>query len=109
MKKGEKAIFTIPLELGYEESGSPPLIPPNATLQFEVEMLSWATVRYVCKYGGLLKKSVRDGERWAYPKNADEVLVPIYLGSFFMEIQRTLTIGCYFQRLLLFLLNALIP
>lgn len=75
MKKGEKAIFTIPPELGYGESGSPPLIPPNATLQFEVEMLSWATVRDVCKDGGLLKKTVRDGERWAYPKDADEVLV----------------------------------
>lgn len=75
MKKGEKAIFTIPPELGYGETGSPPLIPPNATLQFEVEMLSWTSVRDICKDGGLLKKTVRDGERWAYPKDADEVLV----------------------------------
>jgi FK506-binding protein 4/5 len=37
-------------------------------------MLSWTTVRDVCKDGGLLKKIVRDGERWAYPKDADEVL-----------------------------------
>jgi FK506-binding protein 4/5 len=74
MKKGEKAIFRIPLELGYGESGSPPIIPPNTTLQFEVEMLSWTTVRDVCKDGGLLKKTVRDGERWAYPKDTDEVL-----------------------------------
>ena len=29
MKKGERAIFTIPSKLAYGEVGSPPLIPPN--------------------------------------------------------------------------------
>ncbi|KAE8660962.1 hypothetical protein F3Y22_tig00116944pilonHSYRG00188 [Hibiscus syriacus] len=40
MKKGENAVFTIPPELGYGESGFPPSIPPDATLQFDVELLS---------------------------------------------------------------------
>jgi FKBP-type peptidyl-prolyl cis-trans isomerase FkpA len=38
LNKGSKALFFIPSELGYGETGSPPLIPANAELLFYVEL-----------------------------------------------------------------------
>ncbi len=76
MKKGEKAMLTIKPEYGYGAQGSPPTIPPDATLQFEVELLSWNSVKDItpAKDGGVIKSIITEGEGYAMPKNADEVL-----------------------------------
>ena len=73
MKKGELAKFTLTSDFAYGASGSPPKIPANATLVFEVELLSFGKpLLDICHDGGLIKEVVRKSRDWKKPKKNDD-------------------------------------
>eukprot|EP00411_Alexandrium_monilatum_P011778 CAMPEP_0175323062 /NCGR_PEP_ID=MMETSP0093-20121207/72790_1 /TAXON_ID=311494 /ORGANISM="Alexandrium monilatum, Strain CCMP3105" /LENGTH=555 /DNA_ID=CAMNT_0016619957 /DNA_START=49 /DNA_END=1712 /DNA_ORIENTATION=+ len=77
MKKGELAKFTLAPEFAYGESGSPPKIPANASLVFEIELLSWLSKDDLFQDGGVIKTLLKDGTGWTKPNDGDEVRISV--------------------------------
>jgi len=77
MKKGEIAKFTLAPEFAYGAAGSPPKIPENATLVFEVELISWASKDDLFGDEGVVKTVVTEGSGWKSPKDGDEVVISL--------------------------------
>ena len=44
LNKGAKAVLTCPPDYAYGANGYPPVIPPNSTLKFEVELLEFSWI-----------------------------------------------------------------
>ena len=75
MRKGEKAVFTLPSQYAYGESGSPPKIPGGATLIFEVELLSFGSEVDLFHDGGVIKDTIKKSSQFKKPKVGDEVVL----------------------------------
>lgn len=78
MKKGEVALLYCASKYAYGDNGSPPKIPPDATLVFEVELISWQGQDITeDKDGGIIRRRVTSGE--GYSKPNEGALVTVHL------------------------------
>ncbi len=72
MVKGEKCVLTCKPEYAYGSEGSPPSIPPNSTLQFEVELFDWHG-EDLTGDGGVVKSIVSKGDGYSKPTDGAQV------------------------------------
>lgn len=75
MKKGEQATVIIRGDYAYGAAGSPPKIPADATLRFDIELLSWRSSKDLMGDGGIIKTVAEEGDGWQQPGRDDELEV----------------------------------
>ena len=84
MTKGEKSLLTCKPEYAYGEKGSPPKIPSNATLQFEIELIQWKGEDVTPnKDGGVRRRLLRQENKADYylPKDGAQVEGTVCVGG----------------------------
>ena len=93
MRQGEKCLLTCMPEYAYGESGSPPKIPGNATLQFEVELFGWSG-KDITDDGGVLMSVINKPNKYS-PKPTEGARITgrlcfAYLFSSFLDFSLSL-------------------
>lgn len=78
MKRGEIAELVLRSDFAYGSTGSPPKIPPGATLVFEVELIDW-TLEDLTKHkdGGVRKRVITEGSGFSSPNDGATVKVTV--------------------------------
>ena len=72
MRKGEKCLLTCRPEYAYGKKGSGDKIPPDSTLQFEVELFDWKG-EDVTNDGGVIMYVLEEGSGWKTPNDGSSV------------------------------------
>lgn len=76
MKRGELAKFTIRSEYAYGSSGSPPTIPPDATLIFEIELFDFhGEDLSENKDKSIIRRKIKAGNGYSSPNDGARVVV----------------------------------
>lgn len=82
MKAGELAKVTIKSDYGYGDAGSPPKIPPKATLIFEIELFDWKMMDCTKKDdAGVRKRIIVQGTGYSTPNDGATIQAHI-VGKF---------------------------
>ena len=78
MKRGEKALFTIKSDYGYGSAGSPPKIPGDATLVFEIELFDFHGEDITKDSDmGVVKRIKCNGEGYDQPNDGSQVEIEL--------------------------------
>jgi len=97
MKKGEHCVLTIDSKYAYGEAGSPPKIPPDATLKFDMELLSWEGEDISPDHDGTITKSIIvEGEKYNCPSENAPItahIVGVHEGRQFYDADVTFPLG----------------
>ncbi|KAM8862035.1 LOW QUALITY PROTEIN: peptidyl-prolyl cis-trans isomerase FKBP4 [Synchiropus picturatus] len=97
MKVGELAQFICKPEYAYGSAGSPPKIPPNATLVFEVELFSFHGEDVTeDQDGGIIRRVITRGQGYSKPNEGSAVEVTVqgtFNGRVFDEREMKFEVG----------------
>ena len=78
MRRGELAVFTIRSDYGYGKRGSPPTIPPDATLVFEIELFDFEGDDVSeNKDKSIIRRVIKEGSGFTTPNEMSRCVVQL--------------------------------
>mmetsp|Transcript_16147 Transcript_16147/g.41790 ORF Transcript_16147/g.41790 Transcript_16147/m.41790 type:complete len:581 (+) Transcript_16147:94-1836(+) len=81
MRKGEEARFRVAPRFAYDDLGAPPLVPPDAALIFDVELLDWETKDDLYCDGRAVKTVLTRGTGKEKPVRGQDVMLSLHVSD----------------------------